>query len=79
MSQSYVIEIDDESVGVVVRGDGERRFVFHAARSGFGALEGRSFSSVKAAEKAASSLLRHRSMQRIDRPASLPRVAAGGR
>ncbi len=60
MSQSFVIEVDEESAGLVVA-DGERRgFVFHAASSRFGALDGRSFASVRAAEKAAVALRRPR-------------------
>ncbi|SMF77550.1 hypothetical protein SAMN06265365_13847 [Tistlia consotensis] len=58
MSQSYVIEIDDESVGLVVRAGDERRFVFHAASSRFGALDGARFATVRAAEKAAGALRR---------------------
>lgn len=73
MSQSYVIEIDDESVGLVVRDGGGRRFVFHAASSRFGALDGQSFASVRAAEKAAIDLRRAPFAQGPARP----RQAAG--
>lgn len=73
MSQSYVIEIDDESVGLVVRGEGARRFVFHAASSRFRALDGFAFASVGAAEKAVRTLGTGGAVP--DRP----RAAAGGR
>lgn len=76
MPQSYVIEIDEQSVGVVVRAEGARRFVFHAAESGFGALDGRSFPSVKAAEKAASGLDRKGSERAVS---GRRRFATGGR
>lgn len=75
MSQSYVIEIDEESVGLVVRTGDDRRFVFHAASSRFGALDGQSFPSVRAAEKAAVDLRRGP----VPQGRAQPRPAAGAR
>ncbi|MEX2632348.1 MAG: hypothetical protein WD341_20660 [Tistlia sp.] len=79
MSQSYVIEIDEESVGLVVRKDGDRSFVFHAASSRFGVLDGQAFASVRAAERAAANLHRRPAVAASQRPAGLRQAAVGGR
>ncbi len=55
MRNAYIIEIDDEAVGVAARDRGG--FRFHAARHTFSGLEGRLFPSLKDATKAARALL----------------------
>lgn len=53
MSDSYVIEVGDDQVGVIVREEGEHEYQFHAALLGFQALEGRKFANPWLAERAA--------------------------
>ncbi len=53
MSNSFVIEIGDDQVGIVIRDAGEHDFRFHAALSAYQALDGRRFASPASAEKAA--------------------------
>lgn len=53
MTKSYVIEVGDDQVGVVIREAGERDFQFHAALPAYQALEGRRFSDPYYAERAA--------------------------
>jgi hypothetical protein len=55
MRNAYIIEIDDEAVGIAARDRGG--FRFHAARGAFSGLEGRLFPSLKDATKAARALL----------------------
>jgi hypothetical protein len=52
--QAYVIEVDDDAVGIVVRdSDG---YTFHAAASAYYPLDHRRFASAAAAQKAAQAL-----------------------
>jgi hypothetical protein len=53
MSKSYVIEVGDDQVGVIIREDGEREYQFHAALDRYNALEGRRFANALLAERAA--------------------------
>ncbi len=53
MSQSYIIEVGDDQVGLVLRDSGESEFRFHAASSAYLPLDGRRFASAALAEKAA--------------------------
>jgi hypothetical protein len=53
MSQSYVIEVGDDLVGLVLRDNNENDFRFHAASSAYQSLDGRHFASAALAEKAA--------------------------
>jgi hypothetical protein len=53
MSQSYIIEVGDDQVGLVLRDFGESEFHFHAALSDYQLLDGRRFASAALAEKAA--------------------------
>jgi len=53
MSHSYVIEVGDDQVGIVLREAGESEFRFHAALSAYRPLDGRRFASAALAEKAA--------------------------
>lgn len=53
MSQSYIIEVGDDQVGLVLRDSGESEFRFHAATSAYQPLDGRLFTSAALAEKAA--------------------------
>ncbi|WP_088348389.1 hypothetical protein [Rhodomicrobium sp. R_RK_3] len=52
MSEGYSIEIADELVGIIVRGDDERVFRFHSAVKAFKALDGHRFAKPEAAERA---------------------------
>lgn len=53
MSKSYVIEVGDDQVGIILREDGEKNYQFHAAHAHYQALEGRLFSNALLAERAA--------------------------
>lgn len=53
MSQSYVIEVGEDQVGLVLREAGEMDFRFHAALNAYQPLEGRRFANAALAEKAA--------------------------
>lgn len=53
MSKSYVIEVGDDQVGVIIREDGERDYRFHSALDSYNALEGRTFANALLAERAA--------------------------
>ena len=55
MRNAYIIEIEDEAVGIAARDRGG--FRFHAARGAVNGLEGRLFPSLKDATKAARALL----------------------
>jgi hypothetical protein len=54
MSNAYIIEIQDRAAGIVTR-DG-RGFSFFSSERAFDSLEGRTFSSVRDAERAAQAL-----------------------
>ncbi|AXK81554.1 hypothetical protein DW352_14135 [Pseudolabrys taiwanensis] len=51
MSNAYIVEVQSETAGIVVR-DG-RQYRFFASDRRFDALEGRDFNSLRAAEAAA--------------------------
>lgn len=53
MSKSYVIEVGDDQVGIILREDGEQNYQFHAAHAHYAALEGRLFPNALLAERAA--------------------------
>ncbi len=53
MSYSYVIEIGDDQIGLVLRDEGESDYRFHAAHSAYQMLDGRRYASAAQAEKAA--------------------------
>ena len=53
MSCSYVIEVGDDQVGLVVRDAGDREFQFHAAHAAYQPLDGQRFASAAHAENAA--------------------------
>lgn len=53
MSHSYVIEVGDDQVGLVLRDTGDSDYQFHAAHAAYQQLEGRRFASAALAEKAA--------------------------
>jgi hypothetical protein len=53
MSYSYVIEVGDDQVGLVLRDAGESDYQFHAAHSAYRTLDGRRYASAAQAEKAA--------------------------
>jgi hypothetical protein len=66
MSQSYIIEVGNDQVGLVLRNSGESEFRFHAASSAYQPLDGRRFASAALAEKAARA---HRAQALSRRPA----------
>ena len=45
MSQSYVIEVGDDQIGLVLRDSGEREFRFHASSPAYQPLDGRRFAA----------------------------------
>jgi len=51
MSQAYIIEVQSETAGIVVRNG--QQFQFFSSNRRFDALEGRQFGSARAAEAAA--------------------------
>ena len=53
----YVIEVDDESVGIVVRDDEHSWFRFYAATRKFYPLEQRHFANPHAAQRAAYAIV----------------------
>ncbi len=53
MSKSYVIEVGDDQAGLIIREEGEREYLFHAALNEYSALEGRRFANPLLAERAA--------------------------
>jgi hypothetical protein len=53
MSKSYVIEVGDDQAGLIIREEGERDYLFHAALDEYSALEGRRFANALLAERAA--------------------------
>ena len=65
MSSSFIIEVGDDQVGLVLREDGESEFRFHAASSAYQALEGRRFATPALAEKAAIAHRRARQPARV--------------
>jgi hypothetical protein len=54
MSNAYIIEVQDRAAGIVTR-DG-RGFSFFSSERAFDSLEGRTFFSVREAERAAQAL-----------------------
>jgi hypothetical protein len=56
---AYVIEIGDDTAGIVVRDD-DNRFRFYASTHAFNALEQQRFSSPRAAQRAARALIEGR-------------------
>ncbi len=62
MANAYVIEIDDEAVGIAARD--ETGFRFHASAHAFNALDGQVFATVRQAAAAARALLSARALRR---------------
>jgi hypothetical protein len=60
MSDAYVIEIADETAGIVVRQGSEKSFRFHASLPRYFPLEGKLFSAPRDAERAAYAQLGRR-------------------
>jgi len=60
MSEGYVVEIEDETIGIVVRQEGERCFRFHASAKEFHALDGSVHANPLAAQRAAMTLMAER-------------------
>jgi len=66
MSDSYIIEVEDDAAGILVRdGDG---FSFHAAATRFFGLQGAVFAGPASAELAVRHLLRGQRKARNSRP-----------
>lgn len=57
MSDAYVIEVADETVGIVVRQDNEKTFRFHASLPLYYPLDGKIFAAPRDAERAARARL----------------------
>lgn len=53
MSDAYVIEVADETAGIVVRQGGEKTYRFHASLPRYYPLDGKLFSQPRDAERAA--------------------------
>jgi hypothetical protein len=53
MSDAFVIEVADETAGIVVRQGGEKTFRFHASLPRYFPLDGKIFSAPRDAERAA--------------------------
>lgn len=53
MSDAYIIEIADETAGIVVRQEREKSFRFHASAPRYYPLDGKLFSAPRDAERAA--------------------------
>ena len=64
MVKAYVIEIDDEAVGIAAQDDSGYRF--HAAGHAFNALDGQRFSTVRQATAAARALIAAKTSRRAD-------------
>jgi hypothetical protein len=62
MFKAYVIEIDDEAVGIAARHDSGYRF--HAAGQAFNTLDGQIFPTVRHAAAAARALIAAKSPRR---------------
>jgi hypothetical protein len=58
---NYIIEIDDQAAGILIRSGGG--FAFHALEGTFATLEGRTFPDVVAAERAARKIRREPAAQ----------------
>ena len=69
MRNAYIIEIDDEAVGIAARDGGG--FRFHAALHAFNGLDGQLFPSLKEATRAAHALL-NADRAPVERPARRP-------
>jgi hypothetical protein len=68
MSYAYIIEIDEEAVGLVVQQNGddarERGYRFYASTPSLREIEGKAFGSPAKARKAATALWRKRGRTR---------------
>lgn len=53
MSDAYVIEVADETAGIVVRFESESCFRFHASLPRYFPLDGKTFAAPRDAERAA--------------------------
>jgi hypothetical protein len=61
MSHSFIIEVADAAVGILARENPRQSFRFFAADPRVNALEGRSFSQPRQAERVARDLIGRRS------------------
>jgi hypothetical protein len=72
MSEGYVVEIEGDIVGIVVRQPGEHGFRFHASIRDFDAMDGAVFANPTAAQRAAhehADVRRGRDARRADEAA----------
>jgi hypothetical protein len=69
MSEAYTVEVADETVGIIVRQEGERGYRFHSAKREFDALDGLVFVKPAAAEQAAVEFVRLRGRARAQNAA----------
>jgi hypothetical protein len=56
MSDAYVIEVADETAGIVVRQESEKAYRFHASLPRYYPLDGKIFSAPRDAERALARL-----------------------
>jgi hypothetical protein len=64
MSDAFVIEVADETAGIVVRQGGEKSYRFHASLPRYYPLDGKIFSAPRDAERAALAQFSHRPKQK---------------
>ena len=64
MSDAYVIEVANETAGIVVRQESEKTYRFHASLPRYYPLDGKLFSAPRDAERAAIAQLGRRSKQK---------------
>lgn len=60
MSDAYVIEVANETAGIVVRQESEKTYRFHASLPRYYPLDGKLFSAPRDAERAAIAQFGHR-------------------
>ncbi len=64
MSDAFVIEVADETAGIVVRQDLEKTYRFHASLPRYFPLDGKIFSAPRDAERAAQAHFARNSKQK---------------
>jgi hypothetical protein len=71
MPDAYIIEVANQTAGIVVREAHGAAFKFFSAARHFDALEGMAFADPSGAERAASHLLKHGSLPRNPQSSSI--------
>jgi len=65
MSDAYIIEVADETAGIVVRQDSEKSYRFHASLPRYFPLDGKLFQAPRDAERAALAQFGQRPKQKV--------------